>query len=148
MERFCAGVWSGWGYAYQRRFLEKKYRGPETAGQLWDSKDLESSSYDVGTVVTDHFEVVAKSENSIIVRCGDSPRIKDVRESDGLFEMTTDVKEDEGVVEFGLKSVFYNGIARPDEGKESPAPMGPWIQWLHSHYDKVLMETAIKKCMK
>lgn len=34
-EAFCAGVWSGVGYAYQRRFLEKKYRAdPFTKGKL------------------------------------------------------------------------------------------------------------------
>ena len=151
VEKFCAGVWSGWGYAYQRRYLEKKYRGPETVSQLWERGDLQASSYDVGTQITDHFEVVAKSENSIIVRCGDSPRLKDVRASDGLFEMIADVKKEEGVdvVEFGLKSVFYNGLAQPDkEGRKMEEPMSPWMQWLHGQYDKVLMETAIRNCMK
>ena len=62
--------------------------------------------------------------------------------------MFVDVKKDEGVAEFGLKSVFYNGLAVPESvvngrgvGKE---PMTPWIQWLHAQYDKVLMETALR----
>lgn len=84
--------------------------------------------------------MVAKRPNSIIVRCGDSPRVQDVRASDGLFEMTTEIKEDEGVAEFGLKSVFYNGL-----GSDS-APMPAHIQWLHQQYDKVLMETALANC--
>ena len=134
------------GYAYQRRYLEKKYRGPDTASQLWDGKDLKESPYNVGTQITDHFEVVSKNENSIIVRAGDSPRKQEVRDSDGLFEMLADVKKEEGVVEFGLKSVFYNGIAQPDQVGD--APMGPWIKWLHEHYDKILMETAIRNCMR
>ena len=136
------------GYAYQRRYLDKKYRGPDTATQLWDRKALKTSTYPIGTQITDHFEVVAKTSNSIIVRCGDSPRKVDVMDSDGLFEMFVDVKQDEGVAEFGLKSVFYNGLAVPDTvvngrgiGKE---PMSPWIQWLHAQYDKVLMETALR----
>jgi hypothetical protein len=96
---------------------------------------LESSSYDPGTVVTDHFEVVAKSENSIIVRCGDSPRVSEVRESDGLFEMVAEIKKEEQVAEFQLKSVFYNGVAQAEEGKPPLAePMGPFIQWLHMEY--------------
>ncbi|KAK5174073.1 uncharacterized protein LTR77_001153 [Saxophila tyrrhenica] len=149
VQSFCQGVWSGWGYAYQRRYLEKKYRGPDTATQLWDREELESSSYDVGTVVTDHFEVLAKSENSIIVRCGDSPRIQTVRESDGLFEMVAEVKKEEGVAEFQLKSVFYNGIAQPDkEGGKLDEPMGPWTQWAHAQYSKIFMETAIRRCMR
>lgn len=142
VEAFCAGVWGGLGYAYQRRFLEKKYRGPDTASQLWDRQALKTSSYPVGTQITDHFEVVAKTPTSIIVRCGDSPRKLDVRESDGLFEMMAEVKQAEGVVEFGLKSVFYNGLAQAD--KEGKGPMTPWIQWLHAQYDKVLMETALR----
>ena len=134
------------GYAYQRRYLEKKYRGPDTASQLWDRKDLKESTYSMGTQITDHFEVVSKNASSIIVRCGDSPRKMETRDSDGLFEMLADVKDDEDVVEFGLKSVFYNGVAQPN--KESQPPMGPWIKWLHEKYDQVLMETAIRNCMQ
>ncbi|EME88020.1 uncharacterized protein MYCFIDRAFT_127278 [Pseudocercospora fijiensis CIRAD86] len=151
VEAFCAGVWSGLGYAYQRRFLEKKYRAdPITSDHLWDTKDLKSSTYEVGTKITDHFEVISKTPSSIIVRCGDSPRLQDVRASDGLFEMTAEVKKDEGVAEFGLKSIFYNGLAQPDQESKVPqqGPMSPWIQWLHQQYDKVLMETAISNVSK
>ncbi|KAK3647325.1 hypothetical protein LTR56_008156 [Elasticomyces elasticus] len=144
VEAFCQGVWGGLGYAYQRRFLEKKYRGPETAHQIWDRKELQTSKYEVGTQITDHFEVVSRTPTSIIVRCGDSPRNLDVRESDGLFEMVAEVKEAEGVAEFGLKSVFYNGVAIPEAGKVLDEPMGPWIQWLHGQYDKLLMETSLR----
>lgn len=127
------------GYAYQRRYLEKKYRGPETATHLWDTKDLAASDYAVGTLITDHFEVIAHTPESIIVRCGDSPSKMGVRESDGLFEMRTDIKKDEGVAEFQLKSVFYKGL-----GKADGAPM-PWhVEKLHSYYAKLWMETAVR----
>jgi hypothetical protein len=132
--------------AYQRRYLEKKYRSdPSTHDHLWDTKDLQSSSYEVGTKITDHFEVVAKTPTSVVVRCGDSPRHRDVRASDGLFECTAEVKDD--VAEFGLKSIFYNGLAQPDKDDCKP-PMSPWIQWLHAQYDKVLMETAVSRLRK
>lgn len=144
VQHFCAGVWSGIGYAIQRRYLERKYRGPKTAHMLWEQRDLKNSEYEVGTLITDHFEVVAKTPESIIVRCGDSPSIQDVRASDGLFEMTAEIKKDEGVAEFGLKSVFFNGLA--GDGPEGPMP---WhIQWLHQLYDKVLMESAIRNVSK
>jgi hypothetical protein len=136
-EKFCAGVWSGLGYAYQRRYLEKKYRGPETA----------ESKYEVGTLITDHFEVVSKTPESIMVRCGDSPRTRDARESDGLFEMTAEIKRDEGVAEFGLKSIFYNGLNGYKSGSEA-GPMPSHVQWLHQQYDKVLMESAIRNVTK
>ncbi|QIW96902.1 hypothetical protein AMS68_002420 [Peltaster fructicola] len=141
VEAFCAGVWSGVGYAYQRRYLEKKYRGPETASQLWERKELQQSTYNIGTQITDHFEVVSKSSESIIVRCGDSPRVKDTRDSDGLFEMTVSIDRKKHVAEFGLKSVFFNSLS----GYKSVDPPMPWhIQWLHQWYDKILMESAIR----
>lgn len=146
-EKFCAGVWSGIGYAYQRRYLEKKYRGPETESHLWDRKDLAESKYEVGTMITDHFEVVSKTPESVMVRCGDSPRSRDVRESDGLFEMTAVVKKDEGVAEFGLKSVFYNGLKGHESGSKD-GPMPSHVQWLHQQYDKIWMESAIRNVTK
>lgn len=141
VEAFSQGVWGGSGYAIQRRYLERKYRGPATASQLWDKKDLKSSNYDVGTLITDHFEVVSKTPESIIVRCGDSPRVQEPRASDGLFEMTAVIHKDKGVAEFGLKSVFFNSTP---ENKSVTPPMSSTIQWLHQLYDKVLMETAIR----
>lgn len=71
----------------------------------------------------------------------------EVRESDGLFEMTAEVKKEEGVVEFGLKSVFFNGLAQPDQVGPK-GPMKGYEQWLHQHYDRILMETAIGECMR
>ena len=146
VEAFSQGIWGGLGFAYQRRFLEKKYRGPETAHQLWERGELKTSAYEVGTQIADHFEVVSKTPTSIIVRCGDSPRIRDVRASDGLFEMTAEVLEKEGVAEFGLKSVFYNGLAAPATGEAGvdKEPMGPWTQWAHAQYDRLFMETSLR----
>jgi len=127
------------GYAYQRRYLEKKYRGPETAGQLWDRKDLKESTYPVGTQITDHFEVISHTDDSIIVRCGDSPRNMAPRSSDGLFEMRADIKKNEGIAEFQLKSVFYQGL-----GKSDGPPM-PWhVEMLHRWYAKLWMETSVR----
>lgn len=105
---------------------------------------MQSSAYESGTQITDHFEVVAKTDNSIIVRAGDSPRVQDVRAADGLFEMTAEVLEEEGVVEFGLKSAFFNGLAVPDTTGKMAEPMNGFVQWLHQAYDKMLMESAVK----
>ncbi|THX61105.1 hypothetical protein D6D06_00857 [Aureobasidium pullulans] len=138
VEKFCAGVWGGLGYAYQRQYLEKKYRDADTESQLWDTKSLQESDYSVGTQITDHFEVLTKTPESIIVRCGDSPRKMEVRPSDGLFEMRAEIKEAEGVAEFQLKSVFYQGL-----GKATGKPMPPHIEFLHRQYTKLWMETAI-----
>jgi hypothetical protein len=64
--RFCQGIWSGLGFAYQRRYLEKKYRNLEGRDdQLWDKKDLGESDYAVGTKIADHFEVVDRSPEKV-----------------------------------------------------------------------------------
>lgn len=99
---------------------------------------MQSASYDRGTIITDHFEVVEKTSDRIVVRCGDSPRIREVRESDGLFEMSAVVKQDEGIVEFGLKSCFFKGL-----GKAEAQPMPAYIIWLHQQYTKLLLATAM-----
>ena len=63
---FCRGVWSGLGYAYQRRYLEKKYRTlPGREDHLWDRDDLGKSEYAVGTKITDHFEVLEHSKDKV-----------------------------------------------------------------------------------
>ncbi|KAJ5613375.1 hypothetical protein N7510_006569 [Penicillium lagena] len=144
VEAFCAGVWGGMGYIPQRAYMARKYQNPETADHLWERKDLLSSTYELGTIITDHFEVVEKTEDHITVRCGDSPRIREVRDSDGLFEIGAVIKQDQGVAEFSLKSCFYQGL-----GKAEAAPMGPYVAWLHRQYTKLLLEAAVlKKCMR
>ncbi|KAJ5700976.1 hypothetical protein N7493_012022 [Penicillium malachiteum] len=143
-EAFCAGVWGGMGYMAQRAYFARKYQGPETATHLWERKDLLANTYEVGTLITDHFEVLEKTEDRITVRCGDTPRTPDVRPSDGLFEMGAVIKQEEGVAEFTLKSCFYQGL-----GKADAAPMGPVMTWLHQQYTKLWMETAIlKNCVR
>jgi hypothetical protein len=127
------------GYAYQRSYLEKKYKNDTTtAHQLWSRKDLLSNTYNVGTQITDHFEVVSKTPEAIVVRCGDSPLKTGVRDSDGLFEMGVNINKEEGVAEFRLKSVFYKGL-----GKADSKPMPDHIEFAHRLYTKLWMETAI-----
>ena len=131
------------GYAAQRAYFARKYQSPETASHLWDPADLRSSNYAKGTLITDHFEVIEKANDRIVVRCGDSPRLRDVRQSDGLFEMSAVVKPDEGVAEFGLKSVFFQGL-----GKAEGEPMPSHIVWLHKQYTKLWAESAIRNVLR
>ncbi|QSZ33454.1 hypothetical protein DSL72_005022 [Monilinia vaccinii-corymbosi] len=143
VEAFCAGVWSGYGYAYQRSYLSKKYQNTTTtAHQLWTPPQLLSSTYEVGTQITDHFEVVSKTPTSIVVRCGDSPLNTGVRDSDGLFEIKASIDRSEGVAIFELKSVFFKG-----KGRTSEKPMPEHVEFAHRLYTKLWMETAIGNCM-
>jgi len=140
VEALSAGVWSGLGYEPQRAFLAKKYgNDPTTAHQLWTREEIKSSSYDVGTQLTNHFEVLTKSPESIVFRCGDSPLKQEIRPVDGLFEIAATINRDEGVVEFGLKSVFFQGL-----GKADNKPVPRLIELAHRYYTKLLMETAVQ----
>lgn len=92
--------------------------------------------------VTDHFEVVSKSPTSIVMRCGDTPRVTGVRESDGLFEIAARIDRDEGVAIFELKSVLFAGV-----GKHTEKPMPDMLEFAHRLYTKLLMETAVGNCL-
>lgn len=94
-------------------------------------------------MITDHFEVVDKTPDRIVVRCGGSPRVQEVRESDGLFEMSAVMKPEEGVAEFGLKSCFFQGL-----GKAESEPMPAHIVWLHKQYTKLWSESAIRNVLR
>jgi hypothetical protein len=131
------------GYAIQREYLARKYQGTNTAHQLWTPRELRNSTYEVGTQVTDHFEVLEKTGDRIVFRCGDSPLKRDVRLSDGLFELSANVNPEQGVVEFNLKSVMYQGL-----GKSSVVPMPSHIEWLHRQYVKLLMESALQNVLR
>lgn len=61
-----------------------------------------------------------------------------VRGSDGLFEMSAKINKQEGVVEFGLKSAFFQGL-----GKADAPPMPSHIDFLHKVYTKMWMETGV-----
>lgn len=132
----------GTGYEIQRRILASRHQSPDNGNQLWTRKQLATSEYPVGTQLTDHFEVVERSPGRILTRCGGSPTDQGVRESDGLFEIGARIKKDEGVAEFYLKSIFFQG-----KGKSAEA-MPAHIVLLHKGYTKLWMETAIWSCMK
>ncbi|KAF2713811.1 hypothetical protein K504DRAFT_473039 [Pleomassaria siparia CBS 279.74] len=142
---FCRGVWGGIGYAYQRRFLEKKYKAlPGREDHLWSREELGNAEYEKGTKITDHFEVVEKTPEKIVVRCGDSPLEAGPRPSDGLFSMEVTKDEQAQTATFHLKSVFVNTTP---EGKDNQ-PL-PWhFQFLHRLYTKLWMETAVRKLVK
>ncbi|RKL04715.1 hypothetical protein BFJ71_g3498 [Fusarium oxysporum] len=142
---FCRGVWSGWGFAIQRRYAQLKYRGPETEHQLWDPEQLATSTYDKGAIITDHFEVVEKTPTSITVRCGDSPRNQPLRPSDGLFQISATIDKAHEEVELRLKSVLFSSEGKVAGNK---GPMPPWITELHQWYARIWAETGSWKLLK
>jgi hypothetical protein len=127
------------GFAAQRVLLKRGNYNEKTAHHLWTQEELAASTYEQGTEMADHFEVVAKSQESIIVRCGGSPQNKDVRSSDGLFELRAEVDEAEQVARFEMKSIFFNGL---DKSEQHMVPQH--IVFLHRLYTKWWMETAVR----
>ncbi|KAK0749977.1 hypothetical protein B0T18DRAFT_407973 [Schizothecium vesticola] len=136
---FCRSVWGGLGYRFQRNYLARKYQGAATAKQLWTAQQLRESTYERGTQLTDHFEVIEKTKAEIVVRCGDSPRNAGPRPSDGLFIIGTHVDKARGEVVLELKSVFFDS-SRKTEGIHSSVPS--WIEYPHRWYSRLLLETA------
>lgn len=132
-------------FAVQRRYLDYKYRGPETATQLWTGEQLAESAYDKGTVMTDHFEVVDRAPGAITIRCGDSPRKQGLRPSDGLFVISATVDKKRDEVELGLKSCLFSS-----EGKVSGTrgPMPPWMEELHQWYARMWSEAGSRRLLK
>lgn len=142
---FCRGVWSGWGFAVQRRYLDFKWRGPETSQHLWTNEQLADSTYEKGTAITDHFEVVDKTPTAITVRCGDSPRNQPLRPSDGLFEISATIDRQREEVELRLKSCLFSSQGKMDGVK---GPMPAWMEELHQWYARIWAETGSWKLLK
>ena len=133
------------GYTVQRKYLEYKYRDSETASQLWDPDQLMSSTYEKGTQITDHFEVLEKTATSITVRAGDTPRTSGPRASDGLFVISATVDKLHDEVELSVKSVFFSSEGKVAGNK---GPMPPWIEELHQWYSRLLNETGSWNLLK
>ncbi|KAK3937145.1 hypothetical protein QBC46DRAFT_393370 [Diplogelasinospora grovesii] len=136
---FCRGVWGGLGYKPQRAYLARKYQGPATASQLWTSEQLSKSTYERGTQITDHFEVVEKTPTDIVVRCGDTPRNPNPRDSDGLFVISAEVDKQRNEAVLALKSCFFNS-GRKVEGIQGPTP--GWMEEAHRWYTRLWMATG------
>ncbi|KAF7595934.1 hypothetical protein BBP40_004080 [Aspergillus hancockii] len=146
VERFCCGIWGGYGYAIQRNILNWAWKDQSNAdGMLWDKDQLLTSRYSPGTIVTDHFIVLEKTPRSIIMRGGMSPA-KDPespREMDNLAEICVDIDDDQGQAEFRFKNIFFNGVA-PGGTPGFPEP----LVWLHLQYCKLLLEAGVSNCVQ
>ncbi|KAI0031923.1 hypothetical protein K488DRAFT_78797 [Vararia minispora EC-137] len=140
---FCAGVWSGPGFEMQKNRLASQGRMLEGRdAHLWGKDELAGSEYPVGTRIADHFEVVERTPNKVVVRCGDTPHKEGPRPSDGLFSM--EVHKEDGYATFAMKSIFFNSTP---EGS-TPAQLPWWFPFAHREYAKLWMETSVRRLMK
>ncbi|KAK3346840.1 hypothetical protein B0T25DRAFT_289294 [Lasiosphaeria hispida] len=136
---FCRGVWGGLGTRPQRAYLARKYQSRATSSQLWTAEQLDTSTYEPGTQLIDHFEVIGKTPTEIVLRAGDSPRNGGPRDSDGLFIISSVIDEARNEVVLGLKTCFFTS-ARKVEGIHGPMPT--WMEGLHRWYARYWMATG------
>ncbi|KAK6832072.1 hypothetical protein RU639_002900 [Aspergillus parasiticus] len=144
LERFCGGVWGGYGYAIQRKILTLLCKNKTNESMLWSKEQLLDSSYDERAIVTDHFIVLEKTPRSIVMRGGMSPTEDPdkPREMDNISEVTVDIDTKKAVAEFRLKNIFFNGVKHSTE-----ALFPPPVVWLHFQYCKLLVEAGVGHCM-
>ncbi|KAK3689666.1 hypothetical protein B0T22DRAFT_176571 [Podospora appendiculata] len=135
----CRGIWSGLAFRIQRAYLARKYQGTATAIQLWTVDQLSSSTYEPGTQLTDHFEVLDKTPTETILRAGDSPRNSGPRGSDGLLVISAVIDQERREVVLGLKSCFFGSDRKVED---SQGPMPRWMEEMHRWYSRLLITAA------
>lgn len=123
----------------QRRLLESRAQNASNSDHLWTRKDFLRSEYQAGTLMVDSFEVLERHDDRIVIRGGDSPSRRGPRPMDAVLELSAVLKEDEKVVEFGFKSLFFAG----DQNSSQPAMPGP-VVWLHMLYAKWLLKDGVQ----
>ncbi|KAH2017759.1 hypothetical protein KXV45_004716 [Aspergillus fumigatus] len=139
-------------YAIQRNILAQLGRNDSNKDSImWDRKQLLNSTYEegrtptkvLGTNVTNHFVVVGKTPRSVVLWGAHSPSENPgvPRDMENLAEITTDIDIDEGMAEFRLKNIFYNGKERTSKDLFPPP-----IVWLHFQYCKLLVEAGVSHC--
>ncbi|KAI9926203.1 hypothetical protein ASPWEDRAFT_623875 [Aspergillus wentii DTO 134E9] len=139
LERYCGGIWAGAGFTPQR-ILHTWFEQPNAnKSQLWSRAELLQSDYKIDTDIAGNFEVVDRSEESILIRGGDKTSNRGLRVLDGLIELTARIDRERDVAEFGFKSLFFQGAGTT---RELPMP-GP-VVWLHELYAKILLRSGVR----
>ncbi|KAL5353812.1 hypothetical protein ACLOAV_001854 [Pseudogymnoascus australis] len=144
-EAFSAGIWGGYGYDIQRNILHLT-KDESNSSDLWTKKELLSSTYDLGTAVTNYFAVLERTPSRLIFRGCLSPNQTPMtpQEQDTLIELSAVVNEGKQVVEFRMSCIAFDGIdstARED-------PFGGFPGLMHRLYAKLLVESAVGNCIQ
>ncbi|RDW94178.1 uncharacterized protein DSM5745_01500 [Aspergillus mulundensis] len=144
LERYCGGVWGGLGFAPQRLLLTRAHKHKDTTSpaSLWTHTELLASAYQPGTDIAGHFEVVERSVDSILIRGGDEISNRGLRPLDGLIELSASVDHQRDVVEFGCKTVFFQGL-----GETRKLPMPEPVIWLHELYARALLASGVRNVL-
>ncbi|KAF1996294.1 hypothetical protein P154DRAFT_609175 [Amniculicola lignicola CBS 123094] len=143
---YCQGIWGGYGFAIQRRLENLKTKNKDSKGDLWTAEQLLGSEYNVGEVITDHFTIIEKTNDTILLRgmpvrpqcagyCG---------YLDSIGELNVRLNEEEECVEFRFKKILFSGA----EGPKDKPPFPAAITMLHYQYMKLLVESGVCRCSK
>ena len=62
---------------------------------------------------------------------------------DALIELSVKMKTEEDYVQFGFKSLFFQGL-----GKSDNLPMPGFVVWLHEQYAKALLESGVRHVLR
>lgn len=134
------------GFWPQSKFHARYDHPPGLTDTLWSTSDLAVATYPPGLKFSNHFEVVGNEGAEIVVRCGGSPLEPGLRNSDGLVFISARVDRESEVAEFRLKSALFNSAAEgkgkgKGEGEKHPIP--PKIEFLHTWYVRMLVQSAV-----
>ncbi|XRM45822.1 hypothetical protein ABZX51_008896 [Aspergillus tubingensis] len=143
LERFCGGVWAGNGFALQRTLHTLFDRTSASEDQIWFSAELLQSDYRVGTDIAGNFEVLDRSDGSILICGGDKTSSRGLRSLDGLIELTACIDRERNAAEFGFKSLFFQG-----SGATRKFPMPKPLVWMHEQYAKALLASGVQYVLK
>ncbi|KAJ5317658.1 hypothetical protein PENANT_c004G00407 [Penicillium antarcticum] len=142
-QRFTGGVWAGFAFKIQRTLLTWFCKYGTTSHQLWSPSEMLNSKFDPGTVITDEFVVLEKLKDSVLIRGGDKVSNNGLRPLDALMELSVRAKPEEDSIQFGFKSLFFQGL-----GKSDKLPMPAPVIWLHEQYAKALLESGVRHVLQ
>ncbi|KAL7619471.1 hypothetical protein AAE478_010010 [Parahypoxylon ruwenzoriense] len=142
---FCRGAFAGYAYAPQRVLMTLALRNSKTESQLFSKQQLASSKYELGARLSDHFEVIERTGNSIVMRSGGSPLEPGPRDMDGLLVVSAKVDKEAGTVDVALKSAFFNSAAPVTDGKK-PAPF--FVELIHRYYSRAMVDSGARSLMQ
>ncbi|KAL5341131.1 hypothetical protein BJX70DRAFT_396186 [Aspergillus crustosus] len=115
----------------------------DTPTSLWSGSALLASDYKPGIEIADHLEIIENSNGTIVIRGGEKVPNQGLRPLDAFLELTARVDETNDTVEFGFKSIFFQGL-----GKSDKLPMPGPVIWLHEQYAKALVEFGVRYVLK
>jgi hypothetical protein len=131
------------GFKIQRTLLTWFCKNETTSNQLWSPPEILKSNFNPGTIITEEFVVLEKSNDSILIRGGDKASNRGLRALDALMELSVHAKPEENSIQFGFKSLFFQGL-----GKNDKLPMPAPVIWLHEQYAKALLESGVRHVLR